>query len=116
MAVTTKNAVFLDVAQCGSCKNRRFGGMWHLHPQGDKNQRARNNVSSNKPPKHAAKENAIRSSETSVLTGATMRNIPADNILHIQRSEKLKSLPVFRCGEGDTPTLLGPLERANLNH
>jgi hypothetical protein len=26
-----KNAVFWDVAPCGSCKNRRFGGMWRLH-------------------------------------------------------------------------------------
>jgi hypothetical protein len=25
MAVTMKNAVFLDVIPCGSCKNRRFG-------------------------------------------------------------------------------------------
>jgi hypothetical protein len=27
MAVTLKNAVFWDVTPCGSCKNRRFGGM-----------------------------------------------------------------------------------------
>jgi hypothetical protein len=26
-AVTIKNGVFWDVAPCGSCKNRRFGGM-----------------------------------------------------------------------------------------
>jgi hypothetical protein len=25
-AVTMKNVVFWDVTQCGSCKNRRFGG------------------------------------------------------------------------------------------
>jgi hypothetical protein len=25
-AVTMKNAVFWDVTQCGSCKNRSFGG------------------------------------------------------------------------------------------
>jgi hypothetical protein len=25
-AVTMKNAVFLDVTPCGSCKNQRFGG------------------------------------------------------------------------------------------
>jgi hypothetical protein len=25
-AVTMKNGVFCDVTQCGSCKNRRFGG------------------------------------------------------------------------------------------
>jgi hypothetical protein len=27
MAVTMKNGVFWDVTSCGSCKNRRFGGM-----------------------------------------------------------------------------------------
>jgi hypothetical protein len=27
MAVTMKNAIFWDVAPCGSCKNQRFRGM-----------------------------------------------------------------------------------------
>jgi hypothetical protein len=35
--VTMKNDVFWDVTPCGSCKNRRFGGTWHLHHHGDKN-------------------------------------------------------------------------------
>jgi hypothetical protein len=35
-----KNAVVWDVALCGSCKNRRFGGTYRLHHQGDKNRRA----------------------------------------------------------------------------
>jgi hypothetical protein len=46
-AVTMKNAVFWDVTQCGSCQNPRFGGKCHLRVQGEKNQRGRNNVSSN---------------------------------------------------------------------
>jgi hypothetical protein len=54
-AVTVKNAVFWDIAPCGSCKNGRFGGMHRLHHQSNKNQRARNNVHSNQQSKHAAK-------------------------------------------------------------
>jgi hypothetical protein len=37
-----KNAVFWDVTPCGSCKDRRFGGTYLLHLQGDRNLRARN--------------------------------------------------------------------------
>jgi hypothetical protein len=32
-----KNDVFWDVTPCGSCKNRRFGGTYRLHHQGDNN-------------------------------------------------------------------------------
>jgi hypothetical protein len=42
--VATKNAVFWDVMSCFSCKNRRFGRIYRLHPRDEKNQRARNNV------------------------------------------------------------------------
>jgi hypothetical protein len=31
MAVTMKNSVLLDVTQCGSCNNRRFGGKQRFH-------------------------------------------------------------------------------------
>jgi hypothetical protein len=31
------NGVFWVIAPCGSCKNRRFGGIWRLLHQGDKN-------------------------------------------------------------------------------
>jgi hypothetical protein len=36
--VTMKNAIFLDVTPCGSCKNRHFGEKHHLCHLGDKNQ------------------------------------------------------------------------------
>jgi hypothetical protein len=45
MAVTMKNAIFWDDTPCGSSKNRRFGGMYRLHHQGDKNLRTRSIVS-----------------------------------------------------------------------
>jgi hypothetical protein len=46
-ALTVKNAVFWGVTQCGSCKNRRFGGTYRLHHQGDRNWRVRKSVSCN---------------------------------------------------------------------
>jgi hypothetical protein len=46
-AVTMKNAIFWDVTPRGSCKNRRFGETYRLRHQDDKNQLARNSVSSN---------------------------------------------------------------------
>jgi hypothetical protein len=44
MAGTMKNSVFSDVMLCGSCKNRRFEGIYCLGHQGGKNRLARNNV------------------------------------------------------------------------
>jgi hypothetical protein len=38
-----KNDVFWDVTPCGSCKNRRLEGTYHLHHQGEKIQRTINN-------------------------------------------------------------------------
>jgi hypothetical protein len=33
-----KNVVFWDVAPCGSCRNRCFGGKYRLYNQGEENQ------------------------------------------------------------------------------
>jgi hypothetical protein len=40
---------------------------------------------------YTLKTKAIRSSETSVHTGSTLRHIPEDGILHSHRRENLKS-------------------------
>jgi hypothetical protein len=88
-----KSAVFWNVTLCGSCKNRRFGGTYRLHHQGDKNRRASNNVNSvlqllitanvvpSPPILVILMMEAIFSSETSVLTRVKWRNIPEDGIL-----------------------------------
>jgi hypothetical protein len=86
--------------QHGSCKNQRFGGTCRLHHQGDKNRRARNsvrrllvtaNVVLSSQILVALMTEALRSSETSVLTKTTRRNISDDGIRHSQRSENLIS-------------------------
>jgi hypothetical protein len=76
---------------CDSCKNQRFGRKYRLHQQGEKNRWARNNASSNKQSKQAAKKYYERSSEASVRTRATWRYIPEIGILRSHRSGNFKS-------------------------
>jgi hypothetical protein len=47
MGTQMRNAVFWDIAPCGPCENRLFGGNYRLHHQGAKDRPAGNNVSSN---------------------------------------------------------------------
>jgi hypothetical protein len=73
------NVVFWHVTPCGSYNNRHFGRTCRLYHQVDKYMRIKNSVSSNWLLKYATlMMEAIRSSETSVLTGATLRNISED--------------------------------------
>jgi hypothetical protein len=53
-AVTMKNAVSWTVKLRGSCKNRRFGGPYRLHYQGEWNKLNGINVSIKQQPKHIA--------------------------------------------------------------
>jgi hypothetical protein len=52
---------------------------------------------------------AVRTSETSVLTRATLRNIPEDGILHSHRRENLKSYVINLPVHSKCP--LTPLDR-----
>jgi hypothetical protein len=45
-AVTMKNAVFWNVTLCDSCKDRRFGGTYRFHYQGEKIRSVRNKIRS----------------------------------------------------------------------
>jgi hypothetical protein len=65
--------------------------MYLLHHQGGKNPRALNNVNSNCQIPFTPMMEAIRSSETSVLTRATRLHILEDGIVHSHRGENLKS-------------------------
>jgi hypothetical protein len=88
--MTMKNAVFWDVTPCGSCKNRRFRGTITISE-------LRLLVTANVP--SSLMMEPIRSSETSVLTRATLRHSPEDGILDYHRCRKshVWALAFLRC-------------------
>jgi hypothetical protein len=70
----TKNAVLCDMTMCGSSKNRCFGGMYHLQPQGA----------------FDVQMETTYSTETSVIIKGTRRHIPEDGILYCYLRENIK--------------------------
>jgi hypothetical protein len=83
-AVTMKDAVFWDMTPCGSCKNRRFLGTYHLHHRLTRIGELRiTAVASNRNSLILVTSmiETIRPSETSVLARTTGRHIPENCIL-----------------------------------
>jgi hypothetical protein len=92
-----KNTALLDVTPYGSCNNRRFGGKCHLHHQSEKSQRSTlqllltANVVPVSPILVTLMMEAIRSTESSVLTRATRHHIPKNGFPHNHCWENFKS-------------------------
>jgi hypothetical protein len=65
-----KNIAFMDVTPCGSCKNRRLEGTYHAYVA------SKASVVPISPVLVTLMIEGLSSTETSILTRATRRNIP----------------------------------------
>jgi hypothetical protein len=96
-----KNAVFWDVIPCGSCRNRRFGGTYRFHHQGERNRRARN-VRSNLHPQDGG-DSFLRNfgSYNSYMASHPRRRHPSQALLDFSQGNpfhlatKICSTPLF---------------------
>jgi hypothetical protein len=97
-----KNAVFWDVTPRGSCKNRRFGEAYCLHHYGEKIRELQLLVTIKVVPiaVFALMMEAMRCSETSVLTIATRRHIPEDGALQLYCSLGYRIVHINRVARG----------------
>jgi hypothetical protein len=94
-----KNATFWYITPCCPLNvNRRFGGTYRVHLQGQEISRARNQRESRWQAELHLKMEPIRSSETSVaFQHITRRHSPEDSTLHNHRCEILKSYNTNSC-------------------
>jgi hypothetical protein len=105
--VTMKNNVW-DVLSCGSYKNRHFGGKYLLYHQGLLLLLTVIIIYSS-PVLVSLIMGAISSSETSVLTRATRRNISEEGILH--REQRFRNWIFTYWGKRRaTSTILSPFK------
>jgi hypothetical protein len=83
--------IFWEMTPCGSHKNRRFGGSYRLHIQGERVRAGTERNGKLLYRRRLEEYEAIRSSETSVLIRATRRHLPEADNHHSHRRGNLKS-------------------------